>query len=419
MGENIRISMRGIWSHKMRSFLTMLGIIIGIAAIIAIISMIQGTNEQIKQNLIGSGTNTVTVQLMKDGFPLAESGSSMSADQIPVLSEETRQQLLAQHGAAEAAFYHARTWVSNVYYKNNSLEGDTVCGIDRNYLAAAGLQVSKGRGFGENDLVKGRRVALVGDVVADSAFGGEDPIGKVLDIAGEPFTVIGVVTPASSYQPVINSESDYYMYMQSGSRTGTIYIPDSMWPVVFQYDEPVSVLLKADSADSMTALGTQAVALLNAQMTGNGSLSWASQDLSQAAAQLQQLAASGSMMLIGIASISLLVGGIGIMNIMLVSVTERTREIGLKKALGAKKRTIRMQFLTEAALLSMIGGALGVIVGIILAQLIAYVARIPVALSVPAIIVSVLFSMAVGILFGLMPSARAANLNPIDTLRYE
>ena len=209
------------------------------------------------------------------------------------------------------------------------------------------------------------------------------------------------------------------MYMQSGSRTGTIYIPDSIWPVVFQYDEPVSVLLKADSADSMTALGTQAVALLNAQMTGNGSLSWASQDLSQAAAQLQQLAASGSMMLIGIASISLLVGGIGIMNIMLVSVTERTREIGLKKALGAKKRTIRMQFLTEAALLSMIGGALGVIVGIILAQLIAYVARIPVALSVPAIIVSVLFSMAVGILFGLMPSARAANLNPIDTLRYE
>ena len=138
-----------------------------------------------------------------------------------------------------------------------------------------------------------------------------------------------------------------------------------------------------------------------------------------AAAQLQQLSASGSMMLIGIASISLLVGGLGVMNIMLVSVTERTREIGLKKALGAKKRTIRTQFLTEAALLSMIGGALGGIVGIILAQLIAYVARIPVAVSIPAIIVSVLFSMAVGILFGLMPSARAANLNPVDALRYE
>lgn len=419
MGENIRISLRGIWSHKMRSFLTMLGIIIGIAAIIAIVSIIQGTNEQIKQNLIGSGTNTVTVQLMKDGWPLAESGVSMSADQIPVLSEDTRQQLLTQPGAEGAAFYHTRSWVSDVYYKNNSLEGDTVCGIDGNYLGTAGLQVKKGRGFGERDLAAGRRVALVSDMVADSAFGGEDPVGKVIDIAGETFTVIGVVTPASSYQPVINSESDYYMYMQSGSRTGTIYIPDCMWPVVFQYDEPVSVLLKADSADSMTTLGAQAVELLNGQMTGDGSLSWASQDLSQAAAQLQQLGASGSMMLIGIASISLLVGGIGVMNIMLVSVTERTREIGLKKALGAKKRTIRTQFLTEAALLSMIGGVLGVIVGIILAQLIAYVARIPVAVSIPAIIVSVLFSMAVGILFGLMPSARAANLNPIDALRYE
>ncbi len=419
MGENIRISLRGIWSHKMRSFLTMLGIIIGIAAIIAIVSMIQGTNEQIKQNLVGSGTNTVTVQLMKDGWPLAGSGISMSADQVPVLSEDTRQQLLALDGAAGAAIYHSRTWGSDVYYKNNSLEGDTVCGIDGNYLNTAGLQVKKGRGLGERDLAAGRRVALVSDVVADSAFGGEDPVGKVIDIAGEPFTVIGVVTPASSYQPVINSESDYYMYMESGSRTGTIYIPDCMWPVVFQYDEPAGVLLKADSTDSMTTLGTQAVELLNAQMTGDGSLSWASQDLSQAAAQLQQLSASGSMMLIGIASISLLVGGIGVMNIMLVSVTERTREIGLKKALGAKKRTIRTQFLTEAALLSMIGGALGVIVGIILAQLIAYVARIPVAVSVPAIIVSVLFSMAVGILFGLMPSARAANLNPIDALRYE
>ena len=264
-------------------------------------------------------------------------------------------------------------------------------------------------------------MCLVNDAVADSAFGGDDPVGKVIDIQGEPFTVIGVVTSSSAYEPVINSETDYYMYMSSGTSTGAIYIPDQMWPVIFQYDEPQNVLLKADNTDDMTSVGKQAVDILDAAIASDssGSLSYASQDLSQTASQLQQLTSSSNVMLIGIASISLLVGGIGVMNIMLVSVTERTREIGLKKALGAKKRAIRAQFLTEAALLSMIGGGLGVVVGIIMAQLIAFVAKIPVAISIPSIFISVLFSMAVGIIFGLMPSIKAANLNPIDALRYE
>ncbi len=421
MGENIRISLRGIWSHKMRSFLTMLGIIIGIAAIIAIVSTIKGTNEQIKQNLVGSGTNTVTVMLTKDGMPVSENGGDTGGATVPELAEDDRNSLLSIQGAENAAFYHSRTYVDNVYYLNNSLEGDTIYGIDQNYLDAAGLQLKEGRGFGKVDLTDSRRVCLVNDAVADSAFGGDDPVGKVIDIQGEPFTVIGVVTSSSAYEPVINSETDYYMYMSSGTSTGAIYIPDQMWPVIFQYDEPQNVLLKADNTDDMTSVGKQAVDILDAAIASDssGSLSYASQDLSQTASQLQQLTSSSNVMLIGIASISLLVGGIGVMNIMLVSVTERTREIGLKKALGAKKRAIRAQFLTEAALLSMIGGGLGVVVGIIMAQLIAFVAKIPVAISIPSIFISVLFSMAVGIIFGLMPSIKAANLNPIDALRYE
>ena len=171
----------------------------------------------------------------------------------------------------------------------------------------------------------------------------------------------------------------------------------------------------------MTNAGKQTADLLNQQLhvSSDSTIQYQSNNLADEANQLQQLSASTNAMLIGIASISLLVGGIGVMNIMLVSVTERTREIGLKKALGARRRTILGQFLTEAAMLSSIGGILGIVAGIILAKVISMLALVPVAISTPAIIVAVLFSMVVGIIFGLVPSVKAANLNPIDALRYE
>ena len=155
------------------------------------------------------------------------------------------------------------------------------------------------------------------------------------------------------------------------------------------------------------------------KVPSDSTIQYQSNNLADEASQLQQLSSSTNAMLIGIASISLLVGGIGVMNIMLVSVTERTREIGLKKALGARRRTILGQFLTEAAMLSSIGGVLGIIAGIILARVISMLAMVPVAISTPSIIIAVLFSMVVGIIFGLVPSVKAANLNPIDALRYE
>ena len=172
----------------------------------------------------------------------------------------------------------------------------------------------------------------------------------------------------------------------------------------------------------MTKVGKQASDLLNARVTTSGTgetIQYKSRDLLEQAKSLQELSSSTNTMLIYIAGISLLVGGIGVMNIMLVSVTERTREIGLKKALGAKKRHILFQFLTEAAVLTSVGGLLGVVAGIGLSRIIARLAEVPVAISPAAAAVAVLFSMIVGILFGWIPSVKAANLNPIDALRYE
>ena len=199
---------------------------------------------------------------------------------------------------------------------------------------------------------------------------------------------------------------------------------DDIWPNIYGFDEPYNLVIKPKDTEAMTSAGKKATDVLNSYMPvaddgGESLYKYKSEDLLEKAKELQDLSASTSKQLIWIASISLIVGGIGVMNIMLVSVTERTREIGLKKALGARKKVILAQFLTEAAVLTSLGGILGVGVGIGLAYLISDIAAVPVAISGSAIAISVVFSMVIGLVFGLIPSVKAANLNPIDALRYE
>ena len=416
MFEDIKLSFKGIWSHKMRSFLTMLGIIVGIASVIAVVSTIKGTNDQIKSNLIGDGSNTVTVELYKDGWPVDLSYESIPSG-IPVFTDDVKAELIKNDAIEDAAFYRFRDWADSLYFRNIQLQNQ-ICGIDDSYLYVSGLQITKGRGFSEYDHKNYNKVALIDKIVLNS-LEGDDPLGKVIDINGEPFTVIGIVDKRSECEPVINSVQDYLNYVSSSS--GTIYIPQELWPVCFKFDEPLNVIVKATSTDDMISAGNAAISLLNSKLSvADGSdIKYASGNLANAAASLNSLSSSTNILMIGIASISLLVGGIGVMNIMLVSVTERTREIGLKKALGAKKRRIRSQFLTEAVILSGIGGILGVITGIILSYVISAVALIPVSISTPAVVIAVLFSMVIGIVFGMLPSVKASNLNPIDALRYE
>ncbi len=417
MFENIRLSFQGIWSHKMRSFLTMLGIIIGIAAIIAIVSTIKGTNKQIEQNLIGAGDNTVDVQVYQGDWPYEFSYNPVP-EGLPMITDSVLQEIKDLESVEAASLYLSRQDYSAVYYQNTSLSGGYVTGIDRNYLSTCNYLVQRGRGFTEKDYTDYRKVALLDKDSANVLFQGQDPIGKTIEIKQEPFVVVGIIAKADEFEPVINSMDDYYTYSQDAS--GKVYIPDSAWPIIYQFDEPQQLVVKATSTNAMTDAGKKSADILNNTLSvSDETICYKSEDLLKQAKEIQQLSQSTNSMLIWIAGISLIVGGIGVMNIMLVSVTERTSEIGLKKAIGARKSIILGQFLTEAAVLTSLGGLIGVIVGIILAEAISRLNEMPVAISVPSAVVAVLFSMIIGIVFGLLPSYKAANLDPIEALRHE
>ena len=413
MIENIRLSFQGIWSHKMRSFLTMLGIIIGIASIISIVSTIKGTNEQIKKNLIGSGTNTVQIQLYQGDYQYEMLYNGLP-DGIPVRDETTMEKIKSVKNVEDAAFYTSRSDYNNsVYYGNNGISGSQVFGVDNSYFTTNGLVLKSGRTFVDSDFTDFHATAIIDADTADSLFDGENPIGKTIEISSIPFTVVGVVDEDSKFEPVINSIDEYYTYY-SNSSASRIFVPSSMWPALYSFDEPQNVAIRVSNTEAMTDAGKAVAEIMNTNVT-NSEIKY----LLKQAQDLQDLSSSTNSQLIWIASISLLVGGIGVMNIMLVSVTERTREIGLKKAIGAKKSRILWQFLTEAAVLTSLGGIVGVGAGIGLAAIISRVTSAPVAISVPSIIIAVVFSMVIGIIFGLLPSFKAANLNPIDALRHE
>ena len=416
MVENIRLAFQGIWSHKLRSVLTMLGIIIGIAAIITIVSTIKGTNEQIKKNLIGAGNNVVTVQLNQSGYSYDMSWQGAPSG-VRVITEETRQELEAIRGVEKVSLYTSRSYANMVFYKNTQYEGQ-MYGIDENYLSVYGYQVKSGRGFTEKDYKEFRKVVLVDTTAVTTLFGGENPVGKSIEIQEDVFTVVGVVALSEDFTPTINNLNEYYMYADTSA--GAIYLPSAVWPTAYQFDEPQNVAIKVENTDVMTTAGQAAADLLTEkqiQDPDNSDFDYRSQDMLEQAQQLQSMSESTNTQLIWIAGISLLVGGIGVMNIMLVSVTERTAEIGLKKAIGAKKKRILLQFLTEAAVLTSLGGIIGVVSGIGLAQLISAMMSIPVAIDVTAIVVSVVFSTLIGVIFGLLPATQAANLNPIEALR--
>ena len=417
MGEYIRNAFENIWAHKMRSMLTMLGIIIGIASIIAISSTIMGTNEQIKKNLVGAGNNVVTVNLYKGNYELELEWEAVP-DGVPTYSDSDRDLVMAIPDVEDASFYFYRNAYDAVYHGATSMTEGTILGVDEHYMDVYGYVIRAGRGFTRSDYDNFRKVALIDGTASDVLFTGENPVGETIEIKGEPYIVVGEFTEPSSFTPTINSLEDYENYV--GAQSGHVVIPMTTWPVIYQYDEPPALALRASNTEAMTNVGNQATNVMNGRFTKTVSeVKYKSDDILKKAKDLQELSSATNRQLIWIASISLLVGGIGVMNIMLVSVTERTQEIGLMKALGAKRRTISVQFLIEAGLLTCFGGIIGVVVGIALAFIISKASTVPIFISAPIVAAAVVFSFIVGLFFGAFPAVKAAKLNPIEALRRE
>ena len=395
----------------------MLGIIIGIAAIISIVSTIKGTNEEIKNSLIGAGNNAVNIQINQQGYPLTIYSSSDIPFGIPEVTEETKQAILlilrnSRRSRKENGLFFS------IFYQDKAMSSGCIRGIDTSYFETAGYVIKTGRNFVDEDYTEFRKVLIIDTNAAKALFEDESPIGKTIEIGKQPYTVIGVAAQANTYEPTITNLTQYDSY--ASSKISYLFMPKTCWPISYSYDEPENVIVKAMSTDDMENAGQSAEKILNATISSSQtSVKYKADNLLEQARNMQKLSAATNNQLIWIASISLLVGGIGVMNIMLVSVTERTSEIGLKKAIGARKNTILGQFLTEAAVLTSMGGILGVAAGIIMAQVISRISGVTVAISVPAAVIAVLFSMLIGIVFGLLPSIKAANLNPIDALRRE
>jgi putative ABC transport system permease protein len=395
----------------------MLGIIIGIASIIAISSTIMGTNEQIKQNLVGSGSNVVTVRLYQGDYPFESSWSSVP-EYVPMLDETTLDAVRSADKIVSASYFMQRDAYGQIWYGNKALSSGTILGVDDAYFGVQGYTVRAGRGFTERDFTDFRKVVMIDETVSAALFAGENPVGKAIEIRGEPYTVIGEFTRASAFKPTVNTLDDYFTY--NTNTGGMVLIPMSTWPLLYRYDEPVALALRAETTDAMTDAGRKAEELLNATITKeDAEIRYKSENRLEQAKNLQELSSATNRQLILVAGISLIVGGIGVMNIMLVSVTERTPEIGLKKALGARRRRISAQFLIEAGVLTCLGGILGVLVGIGLAYGISKMSGVPIFISWYIIAATVVFSFVIGMVFGAIPAYRAARLDPIEALRHE
>lgn len=391
--ETFSLALKNILGSRMRTFLTMLGIIIGVTAVIVIIGMGNGIENYMADSFSSMGTDTLTVSI-------SGRGSSRS------VSEEDMYRLVEENPDYLEAISPTVTMSGTVKIGSESLSSTSVTGVSEDYFSIGSHDIAQGRNIQYMDVEERKTVCVIGSYLAFVYYGG-DAVGQSVRINGDKYTIVGVMA----------QETDDAGDLEEGGIDDCIYIPYSTAARLSGTGSVSSYTISVTDEDNISrAMDIVESALYE---VFDDSDAYTVVSMSEMLDMMNSMISIVITILAAIAGISLLVGGIGIMNIMLVSVTERTQEIGLKKAIGARKSKILNQFLTEAAVLTSLGGVLGVIVGIILAEIISYVTTMPVAISIPAAIGSVLFSMVIGIVFGVFPSYKAANLNPIDALRHE
>jgi putative ABC transport system permease protein len=404
--STVKISLRALRVNKMRSALTMLGIIIGVGAVITMLAIGTGASRQIEQQLASIGSNLLIV------LPgsTTSGGLRMGSGTQPTLTMDDSEAILKECPAV-SDIGPILSGVAQIVYGNQNWS-TAVTGTTPDYLDVRDWLLAAGRPFTEQDVKNATKVCLLGQTVVDNLFGAMNPVGQVIRIKKVPFTVIGVL--AKKGQSPMGQDQDDAILVPVTTAQKKLF--GTSFPGMIRV-----IMVKATSAENLSAADKQITALLKQRhhITPGQDNDFTVRNITEMMQAAEQAAKVMSLLLGAIASVSLLVGGIGIMNIMLVSVTERTREIGIRMAVGAKTQDIRLQFIVEALTLSLIGGVVGILFGISSSVLISSLSGWGTIVSPLSIVLAFGFSALVGLFFGFYPAYKASLLNPIDALRYE
>ena len=403
---SLRIALRALVANKMRSGLTMLGIIIGVGAVITMVAVGSGAKARIEEQIASMGSNL----LMVDSGSSASGGFRLGAGTTPTLTVDDSKAIETEIPGVKYVAPSIRGAAQVVYGNQNWSTGIT--GTAPEMIEIRGWTLSSGRPFTEQELAGAAKVCVLGKTVVDSLFGGIDPIGQIVRIKKIPFIVVGVLSPKG--QTTWGQDQDDIIYVPL--TTGQKQLFGQTFPGTVR-----SIAVQAWGPEDMKEVESQITELLRQRhrIQPNQENDFTVRNLTELMSSAEESANVMSLLLGSIASISLIVGGIGIMNIMLVSVTERTREIGIRIAVGAKGRDILLQFLIESLVLSLMGGIFGIGIGMIGTVILASITQWPTLFSPKAILLAFLFSGAVGVFFGFYPARKASLLNPIEALRYE
>jgi putative ABC transport system permease protein len=401
--EGVKIAFDALRSYKLRSVLTTLGIIIGVMTVITIVALIQGLNHAFAEQISAIGTDTLYI----DKFPwMAGEKWFEYRNRKNITLEDAR--FVKEHATLVLAVAPTLYTRKTTKYRDKSIENVTIVGTTSDYLLTSNLNPEFGRFLSEGDVDHRRTLCVLGYEVANKLFPNEDPIGKRVNIEGAKFRVIGVNEKKGS---MFDENMDTYAYIPIGNFQASF---GARWRSV---NIEVKVLSPAVIEDAETEL----IGLMRRTrgLKPDERDDFAINKQSMLMDTYKKLTTTLWAVAIGVGAISLLVGGIGIMNILLVSVTERTREIGIRKAIGAKRFDIMLQFLIESMMICAVGVTLGILIAVGIAKLIAAVTPLPAAITVWVVFLGLAFIVAIGLFFGIYPASKAARLNPIEALRYE